>query len=535
MSRIRASFAFVAAVCLFFSCSLHDEVVTPQQIEPTDQSIEASARIGSILRYVSTSGSDTYGDGSSGKPWRTIRYAVTKVPSNSGYILKLSAGTFVESGMISVPAGVSIEGAGMDVTYVKAASSFYYYPSNPGYANSKFLLSFSSSYSTYGNQSLGHLTVDGDERKLHGGVMVRYRTGVIIENIKVQRVNYCGIWLWDTKDSQLNNSKIIDSSWGTASYCSGALSVSNLERVTVNNLYINENRGYGIKGMGSSPNRLTSFKIRNSHVTVNPYGLWDSGKAPNIAIEFWQAKLSGCEISGTYVDNTISLVTNGVEAATGVIAMRIHHNTFDMAGRSAGTGYSIELTMNDVEIDYNYFNKGKWGIANWQDLRSNWRIHHNTFYQIEASSTVSDIVRSQKSGMSLVRFYNNTIEMAGTRTTNVIGIYAGKGQSVYLKNNLIVNNNTSYAYYPNRFLNLENGAYMSDFQVLNNCLYRLPMSKVSGTYSKNILTDPQLQKVGNRPNPYYVPMSGSPLINAGINVGYSFLGLAPTIGAHEAL
>jgi hypothetical protein len=533
MNRIRVSFAFAAAVCLFFSCSLHDEVVTPQQAASTGQTIEASARIGSILKYVSTSGSDTNGDGSSAKPWRTIRHAVTKVPSNSGYVLKLSAGTFVESGIISVPPGVSIEGAGMDVTYVKAASSFYYYPSNPGYANSKFLISFSSSASTYGNQSLGHLTIDGDERKLHGGVMVRYRTGVIIENIKVQLVNYCGIWMWDTKDSQLNNSKIIDSSWGNTSYCSGALTVSNLERVTVNNLYINENRGYGIKAMGSSPNTLNSFKIKNSYVTVNPYGLWGDGKAPNIAIEMWQTRLTACEISGTYVDNTISLVKNGAEVATGITAMRLHHNTFDMAGRSQGQGYSIELTMHDIEIDYNYFNKGKWGIANWQELRSNWRIHHNTFYQIEANNTSSDIIRSQVNGLNSVRFYNNSIEMAGTRTTNVIGIYKGVGTSVYLKNNLIVNNNTSYSYYPNQLVRLENGAYMSDFQALNNCLYRLPMSKIAGTYTKNLSLDPQIQKAGNRPSPYYVPMTGSPLINAGVNVGYGFTGSAPTIGAHE--
>jgi hypothetical protein len=534
MNRISASIAFMAAVCLFFSCSLQDEVIAPQE-ELISQTTEASARIGSILKYVSTSGSDTNGDGTSSKPWRTLRYAVTKVPANSGYVLKLSAGTFVESGMISVPTGVSIEGAGMDVTFLKATSSFYYYPTTPGYANTKFLLSLSSSTSSYGNQSLGHLTIDGDGRKLHGGVMVRLRNNVVIENIKVTNVNFSGIWLWDVKDSQLNNSKLVNASWGSTSFCSGALNVGNLQRVTINNLYVNEDTGYGIKAIGPSTNTLIDFKIKSSHVTVHPYGMWENGKAPNIAIEYFVSGLQGCEITGSYVDNTISVVTTGTAPATGIRSLRLAYNVFDMVSRAKGEGYSVELTFNDVEIDHNYFNKGKWGIANWAGLKSNWKIHHNTFYQIEASSTASDILRSQKSGMSNVQFYNNTIEMAGTRTTNLIGIYGGVGRSVYVKNNLIVNNNTSYAYYPNRFLNLENGASMTDFQVLNNCLHKLSMSKVAGTYSKNLSIDPRLQKLGNRPNPFYVPMSGSPLINAGINVGFGFLGSAPTIGAYEAL
>lgn len=78
--------------------------------------------------YVDVTGNDASGDGSSGKPWRTLKFAASRVAANQGHIIKLSAGTFVEAGLIDIPAGVSIEGAGKDVTILKANSSFYYNP-----------------------------------------------------------------------------------------------------------------------------------------------------------------------------------------------------------------------------------------------------------------------------------------------------------------------------------------------------------------------------------------------------------------------
>jgi hypothetical protein len=533
MTKMSAPLAFLMTIFLFFSCSLQDDVITPQQNNSEQLTDDASARIGSVFRYVSTSGSDTYGDGSGTKPWRTLRYAVTKVPANQGYIIKLQPGTYVENGMISVPTGVSIEGSGTDNTYLKAASSFWYYPSDPGYANSKFLLSFSSNSSTYGNQSLGNLTIDGDSKKLHGGVMVRYRNSVVIENVKVQNADFCGIWLWDVKDSQLNNSTIINSAWGSSAWCSGGLNLGNLERVTVNNLYVTEDSGLGIKGIGGTPNKLTGLKIKNSHVTVTPYGMWQGGKAPNMSIEFFNVVLSGCEITSTYVDNTVSVVTSGTTAATGTSALRLSYNTFDMASRSGGTGYAMELTYNDIEIDHNYFNKGKYGIVNWHALKSNWKIHHNTFYQIQNSSAPTDILRSQNYGLKNVQFYNNTIETVGTHTTNVIGVYHGAGSSVYIKNNIFINNNSSYGWYQNQLIRLENGAYMSDLQVANNIFYKLAIPKMSGTFTKNQSINPQVQQSGSRPNPFYIPMSGSPVINAGTYVGFSYTGTGPDIGAYE--
>jgi len=211
---------------------------------------------------------------------------------------------------------------------------------------------------------------------------VRYRNKIIINEVKVQNTNYTGIWLWDVKNSQINNAQLINCSWGSTGYSSGALNLGNLERVEISQLTVDENTGYGVKAIGPDGyNNIFYLKIHDSHVSVAPFGLWNNGTAPNIAIELWQSTLLGCEIYNNYVDNNISLVNSAVPA-TGIQTIRVHHNTLDMATRANGAGYGVELSIHDAEIDHNYFIKGNYGIANWTNPMKNWIIHHNIFYAV---------------------------------------------------------------------------------------------------------------------------------------------------------
>src|SRR5258706_14257044 len=109
--------------------------------------------------YVTTTGNDTSGDGSASNPWKTLRYAVTRVAASQGHTIQVGAGTFIESGLVEVPLGVSILGAGIDVTVFKAASSFYYHPADPGNAMDRFLISMSEFNPMNGNQSWKNYTV----------------------------------------------------------------------------------------------------------------------------------------------------------------------------------------------------------------------------------------------------------------------------------------------------------------------------------------------------------------------------------------
>ncbi len=504
----------------------------PNQLATSDIGLTSQAQVVTNTYYVDVNGNDA-GDGSISKPFKTLRQAVSKVPVNQGYTLQLSAGTFIENSSIEVPLGVSVVGAGIDKTILKAASSFYYYPASPGYSLDKFLIRLNGVSPSNGNQVLKGFTIDGDGKKLHGGIYIRYRNNIKIDQIKVQNANFNGIWLWDVKDTKLKDSQIINSAWGNTGYCTGALNVGNLERVDIDNLTINESTGYGIKAIGpGGNNNIVNLTIHDSRVSVHPTGLWNAGMAPNIAIELWQVNLVGSEIYNTYVDNTISLVNSNATPSTGVKTIRVHHNTIDMETRAKGAGYGIELTVHDVEIDHNYFIKGTNGIANWDHAMQNWNIHHNTFYSLQGTYP-GEILRSQKNGLHNVKLYNNTIEFTGTKTMNVVGIYGGNSNNVDIKNNLIINNNTAYSYYPNKLIHLEKTATLATLMVSNNLFYNLHLSTIAGIYTNNKVVDPQIVKTGNRPDAYYMPKAGSPLINSAMNVGYPFLDLAPDIGAFE--
>jgi gliding motility-associated-like protein len=484
------------------------------------------------IYHVTLSGNDNTGDGSLGNPWRSLRAAVSKVPAGQGHTIKLSGGTFVEGGSFNVPIGVNIEGSGVDQTIIKAASSFYFNPTSPGFALDKFLMTLNSSSFSNGNQSLKNFTLDGDGKKLHGGIYVKNRGNVTIEGIKVQSTNFCGIWVWDVKNSILRNVTIINCSWGSAGWAAGALQLANLESVELVGLNIDENAGYGIKALGSGGNKITKMKVHDSRISVTPAGKWNNGSAPNISFELWDVLLTDCEIYDNYMDNHLSLV-NVQTNPTGGRSVRVHHNVFDLKSRAGGHGYGMELTINDAEIDHNWFNGGSYGIAHWAPtICSNWSIHHNTFNGLN-SGWPGTVLRAQVSGLHNVRFFNNTVELSGTTTINVIGLHGGKSDNVQIKNNLFIDSNTSYSFWPNPLIFMENGASLSGLQVTHNLFQKMPIGNISGTYANNLTVDPQITRSGARPTPYYAPKNGSPLIDAGTNVGFPFQGSAPDIGAHE--
>lgn len=493
----------------------------------------AMAVAASTTFYVSTSGNDS-NDGTSGKPWKTLKYAVSKVPANQNHTINISAGTFTEAGLIAIPTGVNIIGAGRSATIIRAASSFYYRPTNPGYSPNKFLLSLNSTTLTGGNQKLSNFAVEGDSKQLHGGIYVYNRNNVTIDLVKVRNTNYAGIWLWNVNDSKISNTELTNCAWGSTSYCSGALNLGNVARVDIGTLTVDEGTGYGIKAMGpSGVNTIANVKIHDSRISVVPTGIWNGGSAPNIAIEFWSVNLVRNEIYNTYVDNTISLINNNGLPSTGVQTIRLHHNTIDLETRAKGAGYGVELTIHDAEIDHNFFLKGTNGIANWDAAMKNWNIHHNTFYALQGQYP-GEIVRSQKSGLHSVKLHNNTIEFAGTKTMNVVGMYGGASDNVSIQNNLFINNNSSYSYYPNSLIKTENGATLSILTVKNNLFHKLPVGSVSGgIYSNNTTSDPMISKTGSRPSAYYKPLTGSSIVNSGIYVGLTYLGTGPDRGANE--
>jgi len=491
--------------------------------------------------FVSPAGNDGNGDGSQSNPWKTLVNACQKVPPGQGHIIHLTAGTFIEM-RIEVPVGISIRGAGRDLTIIRSDPAFYHFPADPGFSVDKFLINLNSNVMSSGQQSIRDLTVEGDQKKLHGAIYVRNRTNVLIQGVGVRKTNFTGIWLWDVQDSRITDVKLEDCAWGSSKWSSAALCFANLERVEIDHLNVDEGFGEGVKSLGTNGTpgaRIHHLDFHDNRISVTPAGKWKTasgGSAPNIAFELWNSDLRDCNIYNNYIDNTISLVMDKPQfaKATGQQTVHIHHNIIDLESRAKGEGYALEIMLHDAEIDHNYISKGKWGIVNWakDGVMTNWDIHHNVFFGI-SNVYPSNVVLSQHTGLHDVKFYNNTVEFVGTRTTNLFGIKGGPSENIQIKNNLIINSNTAYSHYPNKLILLENGATIQNLEVTNNLLVNLPMGEVAGVYKYNLTADPKIERRGARPTPYYLPGTGSPLIDAGQNMGYSYEGKAPDIGAFE--
>ncbi len=484
--------------------------------------------------YVSTSGNNVTGDGSENSPWRTIAYALENVEAGRGHTINMSAGLFIERAPLSVGSKINLRGAGMYSTIITGTSFFYYHPPNPGFEEKRFLFQLDGPLHDDGEQTLSGFSIDGSSKRIHGGIYINGRSGIRIEDIRIEETNFCGLWILNASDVRINNVSLRNCAWGSSDWCSGAFQFAHIDNVDIDNLNIDEGTGYGIKSLGhEKDHNLNNFKLHDSRISVNPMGLWKNGKAPNIAVEIWANSFAGSEIYNCYFDNHISIVNSDHSTKPTGHKFRIHHNIFDIQSRAKGKGYGIELTIHDAEIDHNYFNGGFSGISNWSHAKENWSIHHNIFYGI-ASIYPTAVINVFNGNLKKVHIYNNTIELAGKSTVNFLQCAnGGVSADVVIENNLIINSNTDYSHYPNRFISLEKGATIENLVVENNLLKNLPLGDLEGVVRNNHSEDPEIMAVGERPFPYYQPKSTSPLIGGGVRLRKSSYRQATIIGAYE--
>ena len=485
--------------------------------------------------YVSIHGDDLNGDGSAKSPWKSISYALKKIAPNQGHTLRIAEGIYFESAPLQIPVGTNFTGAGINKTVLKSAKSFYYNPKDPGPEPNRFLVRLESEDSTPGRQYLSDFTIEGSGKQLHGGIYVHNRSNVVVRDILVQNTNFAGIWLLSSNHAVVRSVTLQNCAWGSTDWCSGALMLAHSDNVDLDHLNINEGTGYGIKTFGHDVDHvIKNFRLHDSRISVNPEGLWQNGKAPNISVELWANEFVNSEIDNNYFDNHLSIVNNREDVpATGQM-FRIHHNFIDLRSRAKGAGYGIELTIHDAEIDHNIFYGGFAGICNWAKGKENWKIHHNVFYAFEHVYPTA-VIYAQQGYLKDVLIYNNTVETMGNSTVNFLQCNnGGKSENITIQNNLIINSNDDYLHYPNRLISLEQGATIQGLVVENNLLFNLPIGDVEGEYKNNRATDPKIRKIGIRPFPYYLPDKESPLIDAGKKLQDSFGGQAPDIGAYES-
>lgn len=489
--------------------------------------------------YVSPTGSNSNSGTSPGSPWLSVSYACSHVTANAGHIINLSAGTFTENNIITIPSGVSLIGAGSSNTTIVINHYYtitdYTQWKSTTYHPEHFVIQMNGS-----NQTIKGFSLNGQSRACVGGVYAQNAVNCVFDDLNIQNFRISGIFLEEnSSNTEIKNCYIKNNAMAdTATGDTGNILYQFSYNLSIHDNYIEEQGalsndlgGYGIKRaqMWQNPDWWNynnnhfheNMKIYNNTIIVPTVGAWNNGQAPAISIECCGGQMKNCEIYNNNVNNHMSLVGNYKISVYSGKACRVHHNNYNLGhGRYA---YAIEANVPGLEIDHNFFNGGLNPIAQWENRTTtdfySHTIHHNIFYDNWNNQAAVNYMAAPIGGTGF-QFYNNLI-VDNNGISKIFNV--GNFTNVNIRNNIFTSTYGS-----------RGNIWGSNFTgtVSNNCFYNIT---AKGT--NTITSNPLITLSGNKPDPFFQLQSGSPAINsgvviAGITDGYA--GSNPDLGAFES-
>jgi hypothetical protein len=494
--------------------------------------------------YIATTGSDSTGDGSFAKPWKTL-YKATSEVTTSGKTIYVTAGTYVETQQSALAVGVNIIGAG-STSIIKS-----------NYGVGTLISLTSASEGTDGNQSISYIRMDGDSYAGHTAIGVKCRKNVKIHHCEIEDFDIAGV-TFDGKagsgepttyatGNEVYSCSIVDCS-GTYAESGGCLKIGGQQDMLIHDNTITrpdrgDDAGFAIKFQNLG--FCMGVKIYNNTITVPPKGAstWE------FAIELWNCR-GGIEIYDNIIKGTLDFGCNGSyltndDGGYGFTA-RIHDNTFGQDALEGAYVIGIDLERNftgGVYIYKNYF--------------------QNLAIPIATSAVAGNVVED-------IWIYYNILNNVGRTDSNVgYGMYLGSSQAITTDNfnvwnNVIIANTTGVQPLDGIRIGMQDGTNISIrnniMQAFNNCgIYFLASTidvisiennynydngtaigdglavLTNDTIQNNITTDPAFVTPGSD----FHLQAGSGCINTGIDVGLTTdydgqaVSAPPEIGAYE--
>jgi hypothetical protein len=505
--------------------------------------------------YISTTGNDATGNGSFGNPWKTL-FKATSMVTTPGNIIHVNAGTYNETQMSSVAVGVSIEGDGV-TSILRATYSTIFIPIFEAYSNTE---------GTVGNQKFSNLKFDG-RGATSWAVQIQGRSKDTIENCTFVNFTQRGVvWggvgsngdyepaIYATGNVFRNNTMTNCSSFdGTHGY--GCINIGGQRGMLVyGNTIINNNIANG--GYSNTPGwpiklwndgYVDSLQIYNNYLERPPFPYaqdFDFGYF-GFCIEFFNQR--GLHIYNNTIKGSVDLnyQTKGPYA----YSLWMHNNTIgrDTTAAHGETGLWLEYQTEDAIIENNTFRNVSQALA--FSLRPDVGMNfiRNITFQKNLCYNIGKTDGTRQGGGIIIlmndnsdnytsqgyfNIYNNTFTAASGTAAPYIGLElpGGKGAT-----NVRVRNNLVQGFY-DWAIESEQGNKISGASITNNDIYLNGVSggspntfnwiggnPTSSTLTPNITVAPNL-------NAFYQPNTGSPLLNAGVNVGLPYYGSAPNIG-----
>ena len=513
----------------------------------------------SVTKYfASPDGEDNPDKGTAENPFKTLAYAVRRIPAGEGDTLYLKAGTYIETEPAIVPVGVNVIGAGESSTIlssdgvtlpsgisVTAPDFKLWYDGSLIQLVSKHRMSFRNNSSSAvapenGNQTLSGFTIDGRNKLLKAGVWVENRNNVTMHHVTFKNLSQRGaVFGAGDKDfyvypefyitgTRIHDCTFINSGKDLSGETLGNLCISQLDGADIFNINIQDSEGYGIKFIYDG--YFKNCKIHNCQIQVNEL---DTKWGEDIAIELWNVG-PGNQIYDISCNTWLSIVNHPeiFGDPSGTENMKVYNvKMIDKDG--ASDKEAIEIGAPGVEVNGSYFENKGFGIAIWDMGRKNITIRNNTFY--------NSVLKKNWTGGSAIYIDNSrTWDFQNINIFNNVFDTHSYGVRLKSSNGGISDVNIAN----NAFLDIaESEASIEGEDITNIFLNNNLRFSLVGTpwifspgisKSSNILGDPGFVRTGYRWENYYRPASGNSLVvDKGIDVGLPFDGIAPDIGAFE--
>lgn len=503
--------------------------------------------------YVTPTGEDNPDCGTQEKPFKTLGYAASRVPSNEGDVILLAPGTYVETEPALIPTGVNVQGAGQDKTFL--SSSGVTIPNDVNQAASDFHLWYdgsliqlvsphkllprnpaSAAYApANGNQTLSGFTIDGNAKTLKAGVWVENRDNVTMHHVTIKNCLLRGAvfapgnknWFvypeFYMKGIKIHDCLFINSGKDLADGSIGNLNIAQLEGAEIYNITIEDNEGYGIKFIYDG--YFKDLYIHDCVITLNET---DAKWGEDIAIELWNLG-TGNRIENIQCNTWLSIVNHPeiFGDLDGASQMKIKNVVMkDKDGQS--NKEAVEIGTPGVEISNCYFENKGFGIAIWDMGRSDITVRNNIFYNTTfktnwASGAAVYIDNSRDWTFKNIHIYNNIFDTHPV----AVRIKGQKIQDIDIRNNAFFN--TTEADVKAEGINII-ATHNLKFTAANTPWI---LNGVT-TNENNIIGNPGYLFSGTPDSDYYKPASAASFaIDKGINVGLPFTGSAPDIGFAE--
>ena len=462
--------------------------------------------------YVSPSGSDNNDGLSTSNPFKTIAYACSKVPTGN-HTIQLATGTYYESQTIYLKTGHQLIGAGSsgsNASIVTNTVGFTTMGSPCDYSYSNYLVGVSDK----DNFSIKNIGFESStDNLLDGAILLKYSENFTIENVNINTFRWAGIYMRECGYFELHHSTFTNAN--NERHCntwSGNVHTRYIWHSTIHHckFVTSVNNGYGYKGSGHE-------KVRFHDNTIDSKG--------EFAFESAHEHEYGLEIDHNTMNRCISVPKpdGGANPADRDCdyAVSIHHNNLS-------DSYTVEGPRNYLIIRDNFINIAHTGGRVYSHHGGTSteiiKIHNNVILNVDRSFVWANSGTSRN-----IKMFNNTIYCAdaGSRTGSVIDFPGSNNLNMSgweFRNNVVI----APASKPRTFMwNRDNTSKVS---VSNNLFVNV--NSVPSGNSTGI--DPGFVLSGNKPFPYYLPAnSTSPVVDAGIDVGFSYKGAAPDIGAYE--